>query len=201
MSIRKLSKETPEQRLSHARYEYDMAQGCIKELQQQQTQFQWNVLLAAFAVYWRNCQKFLNGDDDQASIKAKNYIDRFKPSSAQHLEDEINYLHYHVLHLSGKRTTDLEKKIALDDALKMMAWLDANMLEFEGRLTEPFKSLWRPSGPVGPEGWNKLTWGPTGAGTPQATNQPYEAGGIVTPGITRTNHTASVGFAPPDEKS
>ena len=72
-------KETLEERLGHARYEYDMARGCITELKSEQLQFQWNVLLAAFAVYWRNCQKFLNGDDDQELIKAKNYIARFKP--------------------------------------------------------------------------------------------------------------------------
>jgi hypothetical protein len=98
-------KEDLEQRLSHARYEYDMAYYCIDELQKLQTQAQWNVLLAAFAVYFRNTRIFLTGDGDQESIKAKNYIKRFSPSSAKELEAELNELHWHVLHLSGRRTS------------------------------------------------------------------------------------------------
>ncbi len=188
-------KETLEERLGHARYEYDMARGCITELKSEQLQFQWNVLLAAFAVYWRNCQKFLNGDDDQESIKAKNYIARFKPSSARHLEGEINDLHHHVLHLSGKRTSDDEKKLALDDALKLMEWLEANMREFTSQLGEPYKSLWTPPGPVGPSGQTGPTTGPTGrAAPPQATNHVWSAGERLPSGITHTTHSIHVSF-------
>jgi hypothetical protein len=50
-------KGTLEESLSHARYECDMAGGDMAggytaELQEQQAQFQRNVLLAALAVYW-----------------------------------------------------------------------------------------------------------------------------------------------------
>lgn len=186
-------KESLEDRLGHARYEYDMARWCIGELQREQRQFQWNVLLAAFAVYWRNCQKFLNGDDDQESIKARNYIKRFKASSAQQLEDEINELHHHVLHLSGKRTSDDEKKLALIDALKLMEWLEANMREFASQLGEPYKSRWRPPGPVGPNGQT----GPTEpAAPPQATNHVWSVGGQLSSEITHTTHSTHVSFVP-----
>lgn len=188
-------KETLEERLGHARYEYDMARGCIAELQREQLQFQWNVLLAAFAVYWRNCQKFLNGGDDQESIKAKNYIKHFKASSAQHLEDEINDLHHHVLHLSGKRTSDDEKKLALDDALKLMEWLEVNMTEFASQLRESYKSLWKPPGPVGPSRGNAQTMGPTvPAAPPEATNHVLNAGRQLPSGITHTTHSSFVSF-------
>jgi hypothetical protein len=85
-----------EERLSHARYEYGMARHCIDELQRPETQIQWNVLLAAFAVYFRNLEKhFLKGDGDQQSIKANHYMDdgRFTPSSAADLLSEIQQLH------------------------------------------------------------------------------------------------------------
>jgi hypothetical protein len=190
-------KETLEDRLSHARYEYDMARGCIVELQKPQHQFQWNVLLAAFAVYWRNCQKFLSGGDDQESIKAKNYIKRFKPSSAQHLEDEINELHYHVLHLSGKRTTVDEKKFAIVSAIKLMEWLEPNMEEFATRLDQPYKSLWKPPGPVGPRSSaGPPTTGLTGpSAPPQATNQPT-AVGVLPSGVTHTSHPTHFSYVP-----
>jgi hypothetical protein len=45
-------------RLRHAKYEFVMARYCIDELQKPQLQAQWNVLLAAFGVYFRNCQQF-----------------------------------------------------------------------------------------------------------------------------------------------
>jgi hypothetical protein len=160
-------KESPEERLSHAQYEYEMAHGCIAELKKPQGQFLFNVLLAAFAVYWRNCQKFLTGDDDQNAIKAKKYAKRFKPSSAGALEDDIEKLHEQVLHLSGKRTVINEEKLAVESALKLLHWLERNMEEFARQLDEPYKALWKPSGPSGPE---PQTTGPTAAAAPQATN-------------------------------
>lgn len=187
--------EEPEERLSHARYEYDMARNCVTELSKPQHQFQWNVLLAAFAVYWRNCQKFLNGSDDQNSIKAKNFIKRFQPTSAAHLKDEIDELHWHVLHLSGRRTTDNEKKLALSEALKLMEWLEANMQEFANQLIEPHQSLWKPLGVVGPSRSETLTTGPTGPSSPQATNQVSYVGGPL-PSTMHTEHVTLVEFDP-----
>jgi hypothetical protein len=141
-------KETKEERLGHSRYEWDMAQYCIYELQKPQTQFQWNILLAAFAVYWRNCRDFLAGKGDQESIKATNYVKRFSPTSAEELTNEINNLHAHVLHLSGKRITDAEKKIGLIDAVKLMLWLHKNMVQFSNELGEPYRASWKPPGPL-----------------------------------------------------
>jgi hypothetical protein len=149
-----------------------MGSACAKLLEQPQEQFVWNVLLAGFAIYWRNTQKFLNGDDDQESIKAKKYVKRFVPSSAEDLKDEIELLHYHVLHLSGKRTSDDEKKFALEDVRTLMTWLQSNIDEFVEELPEPYKSQWKsPSGPQGPSGDQGPTTGPTGpAPPPSATN-------------------------------
>jgi hypothetical protein len=148
-----------------------------------------------FAVYWRNCKNFLTGDGDQESIKAKKYVSRFKPSSAQPLENEINDLHYHVLHLSGKRTSDNEKKLALDDALKLMDWLEANMKDFEAQLGKPFAALWKPPGPAGPDSSDKLALGYTGsAAPPQATNHPTSIGGALPSGVTHTTHAIPMGY-------
>jgi hypothetical protein len=143
----RVMKERLEERLTHARYEYDMAEHCIAELNKPQTQIQWNVLLAGFAVYFRNGQDFLSGKGDQESIKAKHYIKRFNSSSAEELVDELNELHWHVLHLSGKRTSDDEKKLGLEEANKLMTWLKANMSVFAGGLDEPYKTIWKGSGP------------------------------------------------------
>jgi hypothetical protein len=180
-------KESPEERLSHAQYEYEMAQGCIAELKKPQGQFLFNVLLAAFAVYWRNCQKFLTGDDDQNAIKAKKYVKRFEPSSAEPLEDEIEKLHEQVLHLSGKRTTNNEEKLAVESALKLMDWLNSNMEDFAGRLDEPYKSLWQSQGPKGPNSPEPQTTGPTGAAAPQATNHVWAL-----EGATHTSRAAEI---------
>lgn len=164
-------KEDLEQRLSHARYEYDMAYYCIDELQKLQTQAQWNVLLAAFAVYFRNTRIFLTGDGDQESIKAKNYIKRFSPSSAKELEAELNELHWHVLHLSGRRTSKDEEKLGLAEALKLMKWLERNIRQFVNELEPPYKQLWQGPGPKEPTAAeNKEYRGWTGPAGPSATN-------------------------------
>lgn len=164
-------KENLEQRLSHARYEYDMARYCIYELQEPQTQAQWNVLLAAFAVYFRNTRIFLTGDGDQESIKAKNYIRRFSPSSAKELEPELNELHSQVLHLSGKRTSKDDEKLGLAEAIKLMKWLEANVQQFVNELESPYRGLWPELGPKGPANAEiKEYRGWTGPAGPSATN-------------------------------
>ena len=143
-------KETPKKRLSHAKYEYQMACYCIEQLHLRQTQLQWNALLAAFAVYFRNLEKhFLKGGGDQETIKAKHYIKRFKTTSAEDLEDELNELHSQILHLSGKRTTENERKLGLKKAAKLMRWLAENIAKFESELPEPYKSRWKDIGPEG----------------------------------------------------
>lgn len=165
-------KETLEQRLSHAKYEYEMACHCIDQLQRPQTQAQWNALLAAFAVYFRNLEKnFLKGDGDQETIKAKNYVKRFAAASADDLKDELNELHWQILHLSGQRTNEDQRKLGLAKALKLMRWLRENIAQFEKELDEPHKSQWNKKGPEGPKTKEIKLRGWTGRAPPSATNQ------------------------------
>jgi hypothetical protein len=132
----------------------------------------WNALLAAFAVYFRNTRIFLTGDGDQESIKAKNYIKRFSPSSAKELEAELNDLHSHVLHLSGKRTSKNEEKLGLAEVLKLMKWLEPNIRQFVNELEQPYKQLWQGAGPKEPTtAEKKENRGWTGPAGPSATNQ------------------------------
>jgi hypothetical protein len=140
-----------EERLSHARYEYRMARYCVGQLWREQTQLQWNVLLAAFAVYFRNLEKhFLKGDGDQQSIKAKNYMNngRFNPTSAADLEPEVAQLHEQILHLSGKRTSETDRKLGTEKAVRLMRWLDENMEKFERELPDRFKAVWNERPPL-----------------------------------------------------
>jgi hypothetical protein len=78
--------KTLEERLLHAKYEYAMANFCMIQLEKEGRQEWWNALLAAFVVYWRNSRAFLKGDDGQNSIKARNYVFGFVPSSLKNLK-------------------------------------------------------------------------------------------------------------------
>jgi len=156
-------KETPEQRLRHARYEFEMACHCFEELKKPQFQAQWNVLLAALSVYFRNMRQFLTSSGDQESIKATQYIQRFKATSAEDLKGELNELHWHVLHLSGKRTSKNEQKLGFEKAEKLMRWVVENERQFFQELSEAHKSIWRAPGPAGPTAPDtKANWGYTG---------------------------------------
>jgi hypothetical protein len=139
-----LEKETREQALAHAKYEYDMARFCIGEMNQRQTQAHWNVLLAAFAVYFRNCRDFLKNEGDQNAIKARHYVDRknFTPASAGHLEKELQKLHDEIVHLSSKRTSTNEQKLGLEGANKLMGWLRANVTDFVEKLSHDDRARW-----------------------------------------------------------
>jgi hypothetical protein len=182
-------KETPEQRLAHAKYEYNMAMHCIAELHKPQSPFQWNVLFAAFAVYFRNSKDFLTGDDDQNSIKAQKYVKRFDPNSAEDLEDEIKQLHAEVLHLGGKRISEDEKKFGLVGANTLMKWLTENIEKFVTELEGPLKTAWldnfgfRDDTTVAMRGWTgpvqppssavRVPTGPGPGGLEQRTSSSY----------------------------
>jgi hypothetical protein len=160
-------KRDREERLSHVKYEYEMATFCINGLSADQTQAVWNVLLAAFAVYFRNSRDFLNGKGDQTSIKASNYVGRFESSSAETLEVELNQLHQQILHLSGKRTSEAEKKFGLEAAKKLMQWLDINMMKFLKELPAEQKTIWNTIGATGPvANPDNLSWSPTTSNAP-----------------------------------
>lgn len=139
-----MKKETREEALAHAKYEYDMARFCINELAKENPQALWNAMLAAFAVYFRNCRDFLTNAGDQNAIKARQYVpkDQFKAGSAEKLKDELQQLHDEIVHLSSKRTSKDEQKLGLEGALKLMSWLRENMDEFIGKLGDDDRRRW-----------------------------------------------------------
>jgi hypothetical protein len=61
-------RETPEQQLAHVKYEYDMARYCLAEMNSGPTQAQFNVLLAAFGVYFRNSRDFLKNESKRSAL-------------------------------------------------------------------------------------------------------------------------------------
>ena len=118
-----------------------MAQYCIEELNKEQMQVEFDVLLAAFAVYFRTSRDFLKNKGDQESIKAKQYVE-FNATSAEELEDELNTLHWQILHLSGKRTSVDERKLGLAGCNKLNEWLRENMSLFVKALPDHFHKEW-----------------------------------------------------------
>ena len=86
---------------------------------------------------------------------------RFKPTSVSELQTELLQLHQQVLHLSSKRTSEQEKKLGLEKALKLYKWLVPNMDKFLSELDATYRALWMteegvqgqvlgPTAPAGP---------------------------------------------------
>jgi hypothetical protein len=88
---------------------------------------------------------FLNGSDDQTTIKANRFVKRFKSTSAAELVNELGELHQQVLHLSRKRPSEDELKLGLQKALKLYSWLEPNLNKFisELEVNETYKTLWK----------------------------------------------------------
>jgi len=87
-------KETPEDRLAHVKYDYEMARYCAEQLQVQHASENLNAYLDAFALYLKNCIEFLvsKGELDEKHSPAAVEESLLDPHETQKVHQLMTWL-------------------------------------------------------------------------------------------------------------
>jgi hypothetical protein len=129
----------------HLTYEVLMVRHAYEQLRATpktvRDQLAWNASFGAFSLYARNLYSFLTNKTASGNFGAADY-DR-PAADGKLLEGIMATLNQQVFH-TGKQRRDDDRKVGLEKAAKVYAWIDANLNYFIDGLREPYKPAWDP---------------------------------------------------------
>jgi hypothetical protein len=129
----------------HLTYEVLMVRHAYKQLRAApktaRDQLAWNASFGAFSLYARNLYSFLTNKTASGNFGAADY-DR-PAADGKPLEGIMANLNQQVFHTGKQRGND-DRKVGLEKATKVYAWIDANLKDFVDGIREPYKSAWDP---------------------------------------------------------
>jgi hypothetical protein len=88
----------------------------------------WTCLYVAFTTSARNLYEFLNSIGTSREIRARDYVDSFRPSSISNIAGILQELNRQVFHMSKLRTAGLRDKVNLDDLKRLSLWIETNLV-------------------------------------------------------------------------
>lgn len=122
----------------HVFYELDMLRGTHDRFQACKDRTTKNALLESCGMHARNLSEFLLNEGDNRNVLASKYNPSFRRRKPAGLTGAFERLNYGMHHLGTRRLG--KPKFTLDDATKILGWIEKEFQSFLDELPEPYKS-------------------------------------------------------------